>query len=332
MTAGTLTTLARRPRWLAPATSVVTVGALAAGPFLLLPYATATLTRMLVFGLLAASLSVLVGLAGTPSLGHAAFFGAGAYATAWTAVHQTSTVLALCAGTLVAAVLAALVGAVAVRTHGVWFLMFTLAVGELLQQTADSWEPVTGGSNGLYGIPALAVGPLVADGPATTYWFVLIFFVLGMATLWAVATSSFGTRLRAVRDSEDRMRALGHRATAVKWTAFLLAGAVAGLAGGLFAAQQRLVTPADLGFSTSALALLAVVIGGSGSLWGPVLGAALVIAVRDVLGADLDGHGPLALGLLFVLVVYLLPGGFLRPRGAGPRPLPGIRLLRRDQR
>jgi branched-chain amino acid transport system permease protein len=138
---------------------------------------------------------------------------------------------------------------------------------------------------------------------------VLGWFVFGLLILWALSASPFGATLRGIRDNEPRMRALGYRPARYKLAAFVLAGAVAGLAGGLLATQQRLVTPADLGFTTSALALLAVVIGGAGTIWGPCLGAALVILIRDTFGPSLGGHGPLVLGLVFIAVVYALPGG-----------------------
>ncbi|HEV8558404.1 MAG TPA: branched-chain amino acid ABC transporter permease [Actinophytocola sp.] len=282
---------------------------LAAAPYFLAPYATTTLTRMLVFALLAASLDLLVGFAGLPALGHAAYVGVGAYAAAWFAKNVGSAgpvplVIALGAG----AVAAAATGWVAVRTHGVFFLMLTLAIGEIVAQAAETWEPVTGGSNGLYGVPATRIGdtPLAVAG---VYWYVLAAFVVGFLVLWLVSRSPFGAALRGIRDNEPRMRALGYATRRYKYLAFVLSGAIAGLAGGLLAAQQRLVTPSDLGFTTAALALLAVIIGGSGSLWGPCLGAAVVIVVRDVVGPDIDGHGPLLLGLVFILVVYLLPRG-----------------------
>jgi branched-chain amino acid transport system permease protein len=294
--------------------AAATVLPLAAAPLYLAPYATTTLTRVLVFGLLAASLDLLVGVVGLPSLGHAAFFGVGAYAAAWTATHVTASPAGLAVAMVAAALVALVAGTVAVRSGGVFFLMLTLAIGELTQQAADSWESVTGGSNGLYGVPAPTVWGRAVDQPATVYWYVLVFFVAGMLALRLASASALGTVLRGVRDSEPRMRALGYHTTSVKLGAFVVAGAVAGLAGGLLAAQQRLVTPADAGFATSALTLLAVVIGGTGSWWGPCLGAALVILVRDALGANLDGHGPLALGLLFVLVVYLMPQGIAHLR------------------
>lgn len=295
--------------------------ALAAAPLFLAPYATTTLARMLVFGLLAASLALLVGVTGLPSLGHAAYFGVGAYAAGWFAKNVSAQApLSLIVAAVAGGVVAAATGWVAVRARGVFFLVLTLAIGEIVHQAADSWESVTGGSNGLYGIPATTLGATPIVNAAFLYWFVLLAFGIGFALLWLVARSPYGRALRGIHDNEPRMRALGYPTALYKYAVFVIAGTVAGLAGGLLAAQQRLVTPADLGFTTAALALLAVVIGGAGSLWGACLGAALVIAVRDSLGPSLDGHGPLVLGLLFVLVVYLMPRG-----------IAGLRLRRRSR-
>lgn len=297
-----------------------TVLVLAGAPLFLAPYATTTLTRVLVFALLAASLDLLVGVAGLPSLGHAAYFGVGAYAAGWftknvSAAGPVPLLVALAAGALAAAAS----GWVAARTHGVFFLMLTLAIGEIVAQAAETWESVTGGSNGLYGVPTtrIAGDPLDVAG---VYWYVLAAFLAGFLLLWLVSSSPFGAALRGIRDNEPRMRALGYATRSYKYVAFVIAGGVAGLAGGLLAAQQRLVTPSDLGFTTAALALLAVVIGGAGSLWGPCLGVAVVIIVRDVIGPDIEGHGPLVLGLVFILVVYLLPRG-----------VAGLRLLGRKR-
>jgi branched-chain amino acid transport system permease protein len=155
----------------------------------------------------------------------------------------------------------------------------------------------------------LTVGPLTASDTASLYYLVLAGFGLGMVVLWSVSASPLGATLRGIRDSKPRMRALGYETTRYELAAFVIAAAVAGLAGGLLAAQQRVVTPSDLGFTTSALALFAVVIGGSGRLWAACLGAFLIIFVRDVLGLSVDGHGPLLLGLVFIAVVYLMPRG-----------------------
>jgi len=301
------------------ATPLVVALVLAAVPLFLAPYGTTTLTRMLVFGLLAASLALLVGVTGLPSLGHAAYFGVGAYAAGWFAKNVSAAApVSLLVAALTGGLVAAATGWVAVRSRGVFFLVLTLAIGEIVHQAADSWESVTGGSNGLYGIPATTLGGTPIANVAVLYWYVLAAFGVGFLVLWLVVRSPFGRALRGIHDNEPRMRALGYPTALYKYAVFVLAGTVAGLAGGLLATQQRLVTPADLGFTTAALALLAVVIGGSGSLWGACVGAALVIAVRDSLGPTLDGHGPLVLGVLFILVVYLMPRG-----------IAGIRLRRR---
>jgi branched-chain amino acid transport system permease protein len=283
---------------------------LTAVPLLLAPFATTTLTRVLVFALFAVSLDLLVGVTGLPSLGHAGYFGAGAYAAGWVSINATAEApVPLIAGVTVGALAAALTGWITVRSRGVFFLMLTLAIGETLQQIADSWESVTGGANGLSGVPAVRVAGAPLTNAGFTYWYVLVVGVAGFVLVWLVSRSPFGAALRGIRDNEPRTRALGYPTSLYKYVVFVIAGGVAGAAGSLLVAQQRLVTPADLGFATASFALLAVIIGGSGSLWGACLGAALVIVVRDALGPSLGGHGTLVLGIVFVLVVYLLPRG-----------------------
>lgn len=283
---------------------------LAAAPYFLAPYAITTLTRILIFALLAASLDLLVGTAGLPSLGHAAYFGVGGYAAGWLASHVTTQAAWQLLGAIaISSVTALVAGLVAVRAQQVFFLVLTLAIAEIIEQLAESWTSVTGGSNGLYGIPATRLGAIALTGVASVYWYVAAVFGACLAGLWLVSASPFGATLRGVRDNEARMRALGYPTTRYKLAVFTVAGAFAGVSGSLLAAQQRLVTPTDLGFTTSALALVAVIIGGSGRLWGACLGAAVVVLVRDTLGPNLGGHGPLVLGLVFVVVVFLLPRG-----------------------
>jgi len=260
-----------------------------------------------------------VGVTGLPSLGHAAYFGAGAYAAGWVSINVTAEApVPLLAGAAVGAVAAALTGWITVRSAGVFFLMLTLAIGETVQQLANAWDSVTGGANGLTGIPSVRIGGAALTNAGFTYWYVLAVFLLGFVLVWLVARSPFGAALRGIRDNEARMRAIGYPTSLYKYAVFVLAGGVAGIAGSLLAAQARFVALPDLGFITASFALLAVVIGGAGSLWGACLGAALVIVIRDALGPSLGGHGTLVLGAVFVLVVYLLP------RGAA-----GVRLRRR---
>jgi branched-chain amino acid transport system permease protein len=271
------------------------------------------LTRILAFALLAVSLDLLVGLGGMPSLGHAAPFGVGAYAAGitakeWSTLGPVQLVVAALAGGLFAAA----VGWLIVRVSGTYFLMLTLAVAELVRVAAEQWDAVTGGSNGLVGIPSITVlpgtEPLKLAG--FRYWYVLAVAALGFGLIVMISRSSFGRSLRGIRDNEDRMSSLGYSTFRIKYTAFIVAGAFAGAAGSLWTVHTRFVSPTDLGFILSTMALLAVAIGGRGRLWGAILGAALVIIIRDEIGVQLGGRGPLLLGLTFILVVYLLPRGF----------------------
>jgi branched-chain amino acid transport system permease protein len=317
----------RGPRLLAALLGLAVLAALAAVPLFVAPFGTNTVSRILVFALFAMSLDLLVGITGLPSLGHAAWFGIGAYTAGLVAIHWTAegivvVLLAAAAG----AVAAAATGWLAVRSSGVFFLMLTLAIGELVHQLAQSLSSVTGGSNGLFGIPAMRIAGTPVTLAGYRYWFILVVVLLGALGLWLVATSPFGGVLRGIRDNEPRMRSLGYSPFRYKYVAFAIAGGFAGLAGGLFALLVRIVNPSDAGFTVSAIMLLAVILGGAGSVWGPALGAAVVVLVRDTFGPTLDGHGPLVLGVVFVVAVYVLPRGF-----AGLAGLLGRRSTRGGQ-
>ena len=300
---------ARVPRRAAPIALAVLV-LLALAPFVLEPNQLNVLGRILYYGLLAASLDLLVGVTGLPSLAGAAYFAVGAYTAGLLARDVTTFAPALLIAAGATGAIAALAtGWLAVRSRGIFFLMLTLAIGEIIFQITQSAEGLTGGSNGLYGIPAVEIGGSALGGAATKYWWVLTGAAAGFAIVWAVAHSSFGLTLRAIRDNEARARAIGYPTLRCAYAAYVISGAVAGMAGSLLAAQQQIVTPADAGFGTAVLALVAVIVGGAGTLWGPVLGAAVVILARDEIGQSLDGHGPLLLGAIFIACVYLLPQG-----------------------
>lgn len=272
-----------------------------------------TLSRVLALALLAVSLDLLVGVSGMPSLGHAAPFGVGAYTAALVARDVDAFApLALLAAVITGGIFALVTGVLMVRTKGTYFLMLTLAVAEIFHVLAQRWEGVTGGTNGLYGIPSITLAP--GGEPVTLagvrYWWILAVFLVGFAVVWWTSRSTLGRSLRGLRDNEERMSSLGYSTFRLKLTVYAIAGAVAGAAGSMWVAQNRFVSPEDLAFEVSAMALLAVVVGGRGRLWGAVLGAALVTIIRDDIGASLDGRGPLLLGLVFIAVVYLLPRGF----------------------
>lgn len=313
----------RRPRWLGLLLIVVGLVLLISLPFWVAPYPVLLLSRILSFALLVVSVDLLTGYTGLPTLGQVAYFGAGAYTAGLVGVHLSSNAFVqLLLGTLVAAALALITGAVAVRTNGFVFLMVTLAIAELAHKQAESAAALTGGSNGLSGIPAITLvpggEPLRLAG--LVYFWVLFVFLLGLALAIVLVRSPLGRSMRGVRDAESRLHALGQRSYPVKLMAFTFAGGIAGMAGTAWTAQARFYSPGDMAFSLSAIALLSVVLGGAGTLWGPILAAAVVIFVRDYVGAMVNGHGATILGVLFVVAVFALPRGIagLVRRRRGP--------------
>jgi branched-chain amino acid transport system permease protein len=290
------------------------VALLAVAPYLLDNYRTFLLTEILVFGLFAASLDLLIGYAGLASLGHGGYFGVGAYAAGLLALHATSNAfaqIAVAAG--VAAGVALVTGMFAVRSRGVYFLMLTLAFGQLLWVLALNWASLTGGSNGIYGIPAPALAGKSRWLVPTDhfYWYTLGVFLVGYAVLQLIVGSPFGRALAAIRENETRMRSLGYNVPLYKLAVFTVAGGIAGYAGALACQQPRFFSPEGMSFEVSAVAVVAIIIGGQRSLLGAVLGAAVYYVLRDQLSGVLSSHWELALGATFVLVVYLLPGGIV---------------------
>lgn len=304
------------PRWIggrpAPLWGLTVVAALAVGGWLVDPYTLTTWTRILSLGLLAVSVAVLAGMCGLPSLGQVAPYAVGAYTAAVLARHGVTVGPAQLAAAAAAAGLFSIpVGLAVVRARGITFLMVTLAVGELTAVAAGQWKTVTGGTDGLAGIPATqpvwGAAPMIDD--RAVYAYTLAVTVTAVAVVWWVLRSPAGLLLRGCRDHEARMRASGHPVSRYLFTAYVGTGVVAGLGGALLVTGQRYVSPADVAFEISALVLLAVTIGGAGSLAAAVAGVALVVTVRDWAAASAPGRGPLLLGVLFVAAVYLLPDG-----------------------
>lgn len=293
-------------------------------PFLVGEYGTTLLSKVLALGVLAVSVAVLTGHAGLPTLGQVAPYAVGAYTAALLGRAGVDVgVVQLGAALSAGAAFAAATGALVVRTRGVTALMVTLAVGELTATAAGRWKEVTGGTDGLAGIPPVrplwGMAPL--DSDQAVYWYLLAAAVLAVGATTALLRSPAGALLAGCRDHEVRMRASGHPVTRYLFTAHVAAGALAGVGGALLVTGQAYVSPGDAGFDVSALVLLAVVIGGERSVAGALLGAGLIVATRDWLAGPLPEHGPLLLGVLFVLTVYLLPDG-MAGLGARWRSLP----------
>lgn len=290
---------------------IVVAVAVAAVPLLTDTYTAMTAGKIVIYALFAVSLMLVMGIAGMPSLGHAALFGAGGYTAGLVAIHTTTNIFAmLLAAVLGGAAFAALTGWMLVRGNPSYLIMVTLAIGELLAQGVVSWVSVTGGSDGLANIPR-PTGALGLDmGEAShRYWFALAIAAIVIYLVSRLLRAPLGRTLRAIRDNEPRMRGLGYRTKLYRYAIYIAAGGIAGIAGCLWITQTNYISPADMGFHASSIVLLAVCVGGLTSIWGTMCGAALIILVQDYLPSVLQGYGPLVLGLMLIITIYFIPGG-----------------------
>ena len=281
----------------------------------LLPtYYVGLLTEALILGIFAMSLNLLLGHTGLPSLGHSAYFGAAAYTMAILSLRVLQNVwVNAAAGVFVSVLIAAIYGLLALRTSGVYFMMITLALAQVLWGIAYGWRTMTGGDDGLPGIARPDLGGLVPwslQDPANFFTAVLIIFVVVVAALYLVVHSPFGYTLRGIRDSETRMDCLGYHVWLYKYLACLIAGGVAGIAGILFAYYHGFVSPAELSLVVSAEGLLMVIVGGAGTLFGPALGAGVVVFLRNIVSGYTE-RWLLVLGLIYLLVVLCAPHGIV---------------------
>jgi branched-chain amino acid transport system permease protein len=288
-------------------------------------------TEMLVFGLFAMSLNVLLGYTGLPSLGHGLYFGLSAYATAILVRDHTENLLViLLAAPLVAAAVAALVGLIALRTSGAYFLMITFAFAQLGVAFTTQAADLTGGADGLAGIfrPDLGEGVDLYD-PQQFYFLVAGVVLVGGAILAQLLRSPFGRTLTGIRENPERMQALGFNVWSHRYAAFVISGAFAGVAGVLVAYLNGFVSPDLLGLTTSAEVLLMVVLGGAGTLLGPMVGAIVVLGLEEISKSVGDGnHYRLLLGAAYIVTVLVARKGVVRalrslvPARRGGTPIP----------
>ena len=273
-------------------------------------YATSVIRDILIFAIFAGSLDLLVGRAGLPSLGHAAFFGAGAYAAAIVGQRLATNELlvGLGAAALVAGLLALVIGALAVRALGIFFLMLTLALAQMVYALAYQATELTGGSNGLAGVRRPSLLGIDLASAEALYLLVAVVFALVTLLLWRVTRSPYGRALTGIRENERRMRALGYDTRTLKLSVFVLAGALAGIAGALSAYAFRFVSPNDVALGTSVTGLVIVLVGGAGTLLGPLLGAAVVLFIERVLSSSI-GFSQTVLGVVFILFVVFARQG-----------------------
>lgn len=262
-------------------------------------------SQILIFAVFAASINLLLGYGGLPTLGHAAYLGVSAYLSALVALklglgHGFAAPAALLGTTL----MAALFGLIALRASGLGFLMLTLALSQVLWGTALRWVSVTDGDNGLRGMTR----PFGLDEAAPFYYFVLIVTSLSIWMMARYVASPLGAALQGTRDQPRRMGALGHHVWMVRWITFVYAGFWGGVSGLLFVYYHKYIHPVSLSLANSAEGLLAVIAGGSGTLGGPLVGAAILMLLKNWVSAYIERWNML-LGFVFVLIVVFMPEG-----------------------
>ncbi|MBP2297624.1 branched-chain amino acid ABC transporter permease [Azospirillum picis] len=291
--------------------------ALAAAGFLLVaglaPYVLypVFLMKVLCFALFACAFNLLIGYAGLLSFGHAAFFGGAAYIAAHTVKEWGwSPELGLLAATVVAAGLGLVFGLLAIRRQGIYFAMITLALSQMVFFLALQL-PFTHGEDGIQAVPrGLLFGLFDLSQPLTMYYTVLAIFVGGFAIIWRTVHSPFGQVLKAIRENEPRAVSLGYRTERYKLLAFVLSASLAGLAGGTKAIVFQLASLTDVTWQMSGEVVLMTLLGGMGTLFGPVVGAALVVTLESYLAAT-SLPVPVVIGCIFVVCVLLFRRGII---------------------
>ena len=292
-----------RSRWLGAAALLLLLAVPLVG--LVAPYTTVLAIDMLVAVLFATSLHFIMGPGGMHSFGHAAYFGLGAFGAGMLVKHGSAPMeAALLAAPIIAGLGALIFGWFCVRLSGVYLAMLTLAFGQIVWSVAFQWDDVTGGSNGLVGVwPAQWLNEKWAY-----YYLTLALCIAGVLLLWRVLLSPFGYAMRAGRDSPLRADAIGIDVFRVQWLAFVIAGAVCGIAGGLFAFSKGSISPEVIAVGRSIDGLVMVLLGGVQTMSGPVVGAALFTWLQDLIAREFQ-FWRATLGLVILLLVLVFPHG-----------------------
>ena len=266
-------------------------------------------TEIWIFAIFGLGLNLLMGYTGLLSFGQATFFGSAAYAAGYLLKYYGIDIAtALAVGIAVGAASAALVGYLCVQRSGLYFIMLTFALNQMFYFTAYQWTTVTGGEDGMPGVPRPTVLGVDLRPPLVYYAVVAFFFLLALWVMRRLVESPLGTILQAIRDNEARAEALGYDVRRMKLAAFVVGGAFAGLAGVLYAMLFGIVPLEAIGFVFSGNVVFATLIGGSGSLYGPVIGSFVFIWLSESVAA-VWARWPLLLGVAFVVVVLFFRGG-----------------------
>ena len=294
----------------------VILALLALAPLVLPEFWRRFVTEILIWGLLAMSSDILIGYTGMVSFGHSAFFGLGMYgaAAALMAVKPANLWLALLSGLGAAAAVAVFVAFFATRLRDIYFAITTLVFSQIFYVIIFTWTEVTGGENGLtFPRPALSI-PGLFSVPFTTeslHWFVLAVVAISFLILRRITQSPFGMVLQAIRENEPRARAIGYSVERYKIVAVMLSGLFAGLAGILYAIQNKFAAPDFVFFLISGEVVIFNVMGGMGTLVGPVAGAAFFLLLREGLSRYFTEYYLIPVGIIFTAMVIFMPQGLL---------------------
>lgn len=283
-----------------------------AAPLILDTSQQSLLTRAFIFGLMAASVDIAYGHAGLASLGHSALVGAGAYAAGILMVKYgvDSVWIGIPVAVVVASLVSLVFGALALRAKGIYFILATFALGQMLANLAQQWSVLKSpGVDAIVGIRWPNFGFIDDWGPSEKLRAVVVIVVLAFILIRRVLNSSFGLALRGVRDNPERMEALGYHAWAYQLGAIVVSGAFAGLAGSLFAYHSGIVTPSNIGIVASGTLVLMVIFGGSGTIYGPFIGGVAVTIIQFYASDWTAERAPLVMGALFIVTALALRGG-----------------------
>jgi branched-chain amino acid transport system permease protein len=280
------------------------------GPPFLSAYWVGLLTQVVILGILAMSLDLLIGYTGLPSLGHAGFFGVAAYGVGvLSTTYHAGLWTSVAGGFAIGTGLAALFGLIVSHVRDVYFLMITMALGMVLWGLSFRWIPVTGGDNGISGIPRLeTLLGLPASGPIPYYYVALAVFVLCSALMTMLVKSPFGLTLQGIREHEPRMRSLGFNTWLHGYVSYVCAGAFASIAGIMWAYYNGFVSPTYLDLTASSELFLMVTLGGPATLVGPVIGAGAIVILKNVISAY-TARWLLILGIVYIVTILWAPQG-----------------------
>lgn len=298
----------KSPWLVSTAVTVVCIAGLVLAPFFLYPI---LLAKLLCFALFACAFNLLIGYVGLLSFGHAAFFGIAAYSTAHALKEWgLSAEFGLLFAVLVSAVIGFFMGLLAIRRQGIYFSMITLALAQLVYFFCLQ-APFTHGEDGIQNVPrGLWFGVIDLNNLTALYYVVATLCVLGYLVIWRVVNSPFGNILKAIRENEPRAISLGYRVQRYKLGAFVISASLAGLAGGLKALVFQLATLNDVSWSLSGEVVLMTLLGGIGTLFGPVVGASLIISLESMLAGS-EFPLQVILGLIFVVCVLSFSRGIV---------------------